>query len=320
MRRAALLLAILLPAHAGQPSEQIGTIDFYGLGTLDAASLLKMLPFHEGGPIPSYRRRDRIALNIGKKTGRLAALSVVCCLPDGRSSVFVGLAEEGAPAIRYNPEPTGERKLPPDALAIFQQFDQHFPAAVKRGMANEDDSQGYALFADPACRADQLKLRDWARANTGIVLAVLTESRDSRQRAYAAEALGYADRSTQQIAALVTAAFDSNDGVRNNATRALGVLCTLGPEVTRQIPAERFIPLLHSLSWTDRNKALMLFDKITASPDPALLKMLHDQALVPLREMSRWKAEHAQMAIMLLDRMKAVSVQDRLKPVPRGPR
>jgi hypothetical protein len=189
-------------------------------------------------------------------------------------------------------------------LKIFSQFDKHFLAAVKRGDAAEDDSQGYALFHDPASRADQLKLRAWARAHTPMVLRVLAESRDSAQRAHAAQALGYADRSREQIAALVEAAFDSNDGVRNNAVRALSVLCTVGAEVTSQIPAARFIPLLHSVTWSDRNKGALLLWRMTDSRDPALLKLLHDQALEPLREMAQWKDfGHAYMSLAILARI-----------------
>lgn len=65
---------------------------------------------------------------------------------------------------------------------------------------------------------------------------MLAEPSDARQRAYAARALGCDDRSPEQIAALLAAAFDSDDGVRNNAVRALWVLDTPGAEVTTRIP------------------------------------------------------------------------------------
>jgi hypothetical protein len=139
-------------------------------------------------------------------------------------------------------------------------------AAVTQGAAREDDSKGYALYEDPAAHADQLKILSWTRAHLATVRKVLAESRDAQRRAYAAQALGYAERSPEQIAALVAASFDSDGGVRNNAVRALEVLCTLGAEVTKQIPAARFIPLLHSIEWTDRNKGAALFVHMTAGP------------------------------------------------------
>jgi hypothetical protein len=303
MHRSLLLLAIL-PALAESPSQRIGSIDFYGYGHLDVASLRAVLPFREGDMVPSASVRDNAVRALSGVAGRQAVISGVCCLPDGRSSVYIGLPEVGASPVAYNPQPQGDVKLPAEALRIFRQFDKHFMAAVTRGASREDDSQGYALFEDPASHADQLKLRTWTRAHTAIVLRVLAESRDSGQRAYAAQALGYADRSPEQIAALVAAAFDSGEEVRNNAVRALWVLCTVGAEVTSRIPAARFIPLLHSVTWLDRNKGSLLLERMTDSRDAALLKLLHDEALDPLREMAQWKDfGHAQTSLLILGRI-----------------
>ena len=103
------------------------------------------------------------------------------------------------------------------------------------------------------------------------------------------------------------AAFDADSEVRNNAVRALQVRRAAGPEVTRQIPAERFLPLLHSLTWSDRNKGSLLLAAMTESRDPALLKLLHDQALAPLREMAQWKNRgHASAALEMLGRMAGI--------------
>jgi hypothetical protein len=306
MRRGLLLLAIL-PALAESPSERIGTIDFYGYGHLDVASLRAALPLKEGDLIPSGSVRASALRAVSQVAGRDAVFLDVCCLPDGRSSIFIGLPEVGAPTISYNPQPGGDVKLPADALKILRQLDKHREAAVKRGASREDDSQGYALFEDPASHADQLKLRAWTQAHTAMVLRVLAESRESGQRADAAAALGYADRSPEQIAALVVAAFDSGEEVRNNAVRALEVLCSVGAEVTRQIPASRFIPLLHSVTWTDRNKGSALFFRMTESRDPALLKLLHDEALDPLREMAQWKdSGHALASLFILCRIAGI--------------
>jgi len=302
--RLSLLLLAILPALAESPSDRIGTIDFYGYGHLDLASLRAAPPLKEGDTVPSDAVRASAEAAVSRVAGRQAAFSHVCCLEDGRTSLYVGLPEVGAPPVVYNAAPQGTVRLPADVMRIFGRFDKDFWGAVKRGKSSEDDSQGYALFEDPASRADQLKLRDWTRAHNAMALRVLAESRDSGQRAYAAQALGYADRSPAQIAALVAAAFDSDDGVRNNAVRALEVLCTVGAEVTRQIPAPRFIPLLHSLTWTDRNKGAMLFMNMTASRDPELLRLLHDEALEPLREMAQWKdSGHAWASLRILGRM-----------------
>lgn len=304
MRYVAVFVALLVPALGQSPSELIGTIDFYGYGTTPIESVRKVLPFHEGDKVPSDEVRMETERALGEMAGRRGRINLVCCLADGKSTVYVGLAEVGAPRVRYYPKPTGNVKLPDEVVQLSQQLDDHLNAAVERGTASEDDSQGYALVKDPAPHADQLKLRDWARRNVDLILRVLTESSDPEHRANAARALGYVDRSRRQIDGLVEAAFDSDGLVRNNAVRALETLCTLGKEVTSQIPAERFIPLLHSLTWTDRNKGSLLLAELTESRDPALLKLLHDRALEPLREMARWKDfGHAVPALEILGRI-----------------
>jgi len=303
MRRGVLLVAIL-PLFGQPPSDRIGTIDFYGYGRLDLPSLRAALPLKEGDAVPSDAVRDKALQAVNRIAGRKAVLSKVCCLEDGRRAIFIGLPEVGAPSLIFNPAPQGDAKLPAAAQRIFQKLDADLDAATKKGKAREDDSQGYALVEDPATRADQLKLRDWTRGHLPTVFKVLAESRNADQRANAAEALGYADRSPEQMAALVKAAFDPDDGVRNNAVRALEVLCTIGTEVTSQIPAARLIPLLYSIEWTDRNKGAYLLMAMTASRDPALLKVLHDQALDPLREMAQWKDfSHAFPSVMILGRI-----------------
>lgn len=315
--RPGLFLLAMVPAFAQPPSGRIGTIDFYGYGRLDLPSLRAALPFKEGDPLPSDVVRDSALQSLSRIAGRKAVLSTVCCLEDGRMSVFIGLPEVGAPALTFNPAPQGDTKLPADALRIFQKLDAGLMAIIKKGAAGEDDSLGYALSVDPARRADQLKLRDWTRGHLATVFKVLSESRDSDQRADAAEALGYADRSPQQIAALVEASFDADDGVRNNAVRALEVLCTVGAEVTSQIPAPRFVPLLYSIGWKDRNKGAALLMAMTASRDPALLKMLHDQAMEPLREMAQWKDfGHAWSSLTILGRIGGIGEErlNRLNP------
>jgi hypothetical protein len=302
-------LIVLAASAAAQPaSERIGIIDFYGYGTLDPAQLRAGLPFKEGDAVPSKEARQAAEVALVKTTGRAAAkIDRVCCLEDGRSTVFVGLAEPDAPPIHYNPEPAGEIKLPKDAHKLFAQLEKDSIAAVKKGDSREDDSEGYALMKNPEARGDQLKIRDWVRANTAIAYRVLETSRFAGERADAAEALGYAENSPAQISALVRASFDANEEVRDNAIRALEVLCNLGPEVIRRIPAARFVPMLHSLVWTDRNKASALFLILTKSRDPAVLDTLRAGALAPLREMAQWRDwGHAGFAATILARLAGI--------------
>lgn len=309
------LIALAVSAASQPASERIGIIDFYGYGPLDPAQLRAGLSFKEGDAIPSKEAKQAAEVALVKLSGRAAAtVTEVCCLQDGRSTIFVGLNEPDAPPVSYNPEPAGEIKAPKEVHRLFDQLEKDTLAAVKKGDAGEDDSAGYALFSNPEARGDQLKIRDWVRANTATTLRVLETSRYPTERADAAEALGYAEQSPEQIAALVRASFDANEDVRDNAIRALEVLCNLGPEVTGHIPSARFIPMLHSLVWTDRNKASFLFLMLSKSREPAVLDALRAGALQPLREMAQWHDwGHGAPAAVILARIAGIA-DDQVTP------
>ena len=283
----------------------IGIIDFYGYGSLDLDKIRAALTFREGGAVPAGGKQRAAAEDALKKaTGRDAAISAVCCLENGRYTVFVGFAEPGVPAIQYNPRPTGDARMPVEMDQLFQRMDADLYDAVRKNQGAEDESPGYALAQYPALRADQIKLREWARAHTFQVAQVLETAREDNERAEAAEAMGYAEKSQRQLEALVHAAFDANEDVRNNSVRALMVLCHSDDKIAPQLPAERFIPLLRSLVWTDRNKALGLLEAMTAGRDPAVLAKIRDGALASLREMAAWKdASHSYDAKVILARI-----------------
>ncbi|MFL6335299.1 MAG: hypothetical protein ACJ754_18460 [Pyrinomonadaceae bacterium] len=58
--------------------------------------------------------------------------------------------------------------------------------------------------------------------------------------------LGDGRRMRSQVTALAAAARDGDDGVRNNATRALVVLVLADPRIVRQVPPDNFIGMLLS--------------------------------------------------------------------------
>ena len=90
--------------------------------------------------------------------------------------------------------------------------------------AEEDNSEGYALSKNPESRALELKLRAYVLQHEKEVYAVLESSSDDKHREYAANALGYGRQSPEQIAALLRASRDPNEGVRDESVRALGCL------------------------------------------------------------------------------------------------
>jgi hypothetical protein len=170
--------------------------------------------------------------------------------------------------------------------------------------ATEDRSKGYALSLYPPLRQKQFALREYAITHEELARRVVLRSADSKQRAVAAEILGYARRSTAQISALVSAGRDPDEGVRNNAVRALSVLVEAGVVTGKTIPAGLFIDMLNSGTWTDRNKASHLLAVLSKRRDPRLLHQLRLRALASLIEMARWRdPKHADDARMILGRV-----------------
>ena len=156
-------------------------------------------------------------------------------------------------------------------------------------------------------RADELKVIEYARAHPKRVYSVLKRSASSRDRIAAAWIAGYAPKGSDQLAALLHAVMDPDSTVRNNTVRVLAVLASHDAGVARRIPPDPFIPMLRSLTWTDRNKAMFLLGPVTATRDPHTIESLRREAIEPLRQMSRWTYwGHASMALVLLGRVAGI--------------
>jgi hypothetical protein len=240
-----------------------------------------------------------------KTTGREASdVASYCCDDKGGFTIFIGFQNESGNAVRYQPVPRGRIHLPPAALKAYREADEAWARAMQRGVAGEDDSQGFALSIDPEAKAKQLALHAYAVRRGSMIQRVLREAADAEQRQIAAQMLGYSARSPVQIRALSRAARDPDAGVRNDALRALGVIAEASPAAARMIAPEEFVSLLGSGVWTDRNKAGALFAALSARRDPRLLEFLHARALGSILEMARWQSRgHAYFALLILGRI-----------------
>jgi hypothetical protein len=131
-----------------------------------------------------------------------------------------------------------------------------------------------------------------------------------RHRIVAATVAGYLPDKRMAAAVLARAAFDANETVRNNAVRALGAIARYVQQQRRSdliIDPAPFIGLLNSMTWTDRNKGMALIEPLSASRDPALLKLLEANAGASLRDMCRWKSwGHAVQACAVLRRIRGL--------------
>jgi hypothetical protein len=311
-----LSLVLLVGVTLGQDQQiPVGEIDFYGYAGLDLTQIRSSLPLREGDKL-SFAGMDqtiqRLTREVKQSTGyQPTNVAPVCCDAQGNLMVYIGLPGKSSKSLRLNAPPHDSIRLPANIVKLYQQTMDLLMESVQK-QASEDRSQGYGLSSYPPLRTRQLAMREYATHHEPLVRRVLQSSLDAEQRGIAAEILGYGRQSKQQIAALVLASRDVDDGVRNNAVRALGVLALSSPKVARRIPATGFFDLLNSGVWKDRNKTGILFDALSQARDPKLLGRLRSQALESLIEMARWRDPgHAQSAGMVLGRIAGIE-EDRL--------
>jgi hypothetical protein len=298
-------LLFISAASFAQTGTILGTIEFFGDPSIDAAKLRAQLPVREGEPSPSPEIEDAIIEAVRTATGKPPSdVAGVCCDDQGQSLLFIGL---GGRTTVYNPTPAGKSRLPRAAIGLNARFEGALIAAIQNNDASEDRTQGYSLMKNPEARAIQLDMRRWALRNEASIRRALRTSADAHHREVAAMLMGYARQSSRQIQDLLHAARDPEDGVRNNATRALAVMAASGPKLARKIPADIFIDMIQSGVWLDRNKSAALLDSLTAQGDERILRALRDRALNALIEMAAWRRpSHASAARTILERVRAL--------------
>lgn len=299
-----------ITALAQEQPRSIGSIDFYGYADLNLDQIRAAVPLHVGDQFAgSSETIDGIRKAVTSVIGRPPTdVAPVCCDPQGNFMIYIGLPGSSIKQTKYNRVPKSKARFPAKIIELYKQTMDSSSAAVLRGAASEDNSQGYALsISDSDLRSKQLAARAYAIQHERLIRAVLATSSDAQQRIVAAHLLGYARQSGQQITYLVRASQDPDETVRNNATRALGLLAESSGKVAARIPAGGFITMLSSGSWTDRNKAGWVLTALTKSRDPKLLARLRSEAWVALIEMARWRnAGHAYNARILLARIAGI--------------
>jgi hypothetical protein len=283
MRGVALLALMTAAAAAGK--DRIAYIEFFGYQGIDVEALRKELPLHEGDAIsPGGRAAVRAAVK--RITGSDPTdVAPICCIKDGDTVLFIGLAGKSRRPFAVNPRPTLDLSLSAELLKLAREMDD----AEAKSTEEVSPPVGYRFMKDKAAQTAELRVREYARGHVPELTRVLSKSAHSEQRAIAADALGYADRSQEQIDALVVASHDSSDEVRNNATRALSEILDGDPKAVSMIPAAPFVEMLHSATWTDRNKAGWVVASLTQARDVALLANLKARAWDALVEMACWR-------------------------------
>ncbi len=312
---------LLVPIDMTAQRPPVGTIDFYGIRRVSPELIRQALQIKEGDT-PSTKQLDEARIRLASIPGVADAhLDHICC-DQGKDALYVGIREKGTPHFRYRGSPHGTMTLPGEIIRAARELDDAAREAVLAGDAGEDDSQGHALMNNSRGRAIQEKFIVFASRDEALLRKVLHESANAEQRAIAAEVIAYAADKQTVIGDLVDAVSDSDEGVRNNAARALAVIAVLTarkPASGITIPAVPFVRMLNSLIWTDRNKATFVLMQLTENRDPKLLNRLREEALPSLIEMARWRS-HALSALILLGRIAGIPDQEIFEAFSHGER
>ena len=289
---------------------KIGAINYFGYGDLPLEKVRSALPLHTGDTLTyaTFSRKpvnDAVLNAVGKTP---TDVNVVCCDDSHRLLIFVGLPGSTSRPVPSNTAPSGTAHLDNKGLKLYEENKTVLAQAVARGSAGEDDSQGYMISKDPSLKAVNLAMRAYAVQREPELRNVLTNAGDPKQRRAAAELLGYVQRSPSQAKALSNAINDPDEEVRNNAVRALAVLVAVPGSEQLQINVQPLINLLYSGVWTDRNKASFLLLRMTAGPNPQVLRSLRKEAIGPLIEGASWTGDfgHTMPFLIILGRIGSI--------------
>jgi hypothetical protein len=302
---------MLAAAATAQSPPRIGVIDFFGLRKVSESKIRQTLGVREGDFLPPSKGNTEDSLD--KISGVVEShLEAVCC-DEGKMILYVGIEERGSPHFEIREPPEGDAKLPAEVLSAYRRFRQVSGDALRRGSTAEDLTQGYPRMADLTTRAVQDSFPALATDRMGELKTVLHNSDDDDQRAAAAYILAYGNDKQTVVNELQFALKDADPEVRANAARGLvaqAVYARLNPKAGIKIEPTWFIEMLHSLSWSDRNRASSALDILSESRDPRVIESMRERALPALVEMARWKTlAHALPAFVLIGRIAGRSEQ-----------
>jgi len=313
-----LVTAALLSAQA----PRIDDIEFYGLHKLSEQKLLHAVHVKPGDALPPSKGdlEDELEQVPGVVLARVEA---VCC-DQGKTTLFIGIEEKGAPHLAFRSPPAGGAVLPEDVTDSYRKFLEAVRDAAHRGSTAEDLTNGHSLMADPDARDLQLRFSDFAGAHLALVREVLRDSDDSEQRAIAATVIGYAPNKKDVVNDLAYALQDPGDAVRANALRslnAIAVLARLQPQLGIHVPSTWIVEMLNSIVLSDRTHAADVLVTLTDQDAAATLDQIRDRALDAVVEMAEWKVlRYALPPFILVGRLAGMNEQEIQKAFASGDR
>jgi hypothetical protein len=195
-----IALSVLLPGSISGQEPPIGIVDFYGLRSLSERQARQALRIKEGDPAPASREEAQRRLEALPNVQQ-ARLNTVCC-EAGKTMLYVGIREKGAPSLQFRPAPKGSVRLPEAMLragdAFWDAVQEGLLKDLVYGMSDPDgdvrnvSTRSLAVLAGFAQRSpgrrievpvepfiDMLNSIVWTDRNkSSMALLHLTEKRD----------------------------------------------------------------------------------------------------------------------------------------------
>lgn len=299
------LFVLLAPVMCLAQAPTIGVIDFYGVRSVPAGEIRKVLGTKEGGKLPASK--GDIETKLETIPGVVEARLEAACCADGQAILYVGIEEKGSPHFDHRAPPGEEITLPSNIALLYEKFLEAAREAGRSGETGEDLSQGHSLLADPKVRYIQQGFVAVADEHKDILRRVLRNAVDPEQRAIAAYVVGYVKDKASVHDDLQYALRDPDEAVRANALRALAaftVYAAKNRDSGLKVSPTWLVEMLNSLVWTDRNNAAVALVTLTESRDVNMLGQIRQRALPAVVEMARWKhLPHALPAFILAGRL-----------------
>ena len=288
---------------------KIGSIDVYGNRRIPTDSVLAAAGISPGESVSQQKFLTKtIEKNITTATGaRLVRTAIACCDKNGRYHLFIGVAESDSTILQTRAAPNLRIELPARYINAYKQYAERLAEGMLLGQTTEDWSQGHSLVSYPPLRKLQDRFMQWADADPATLKKVLRSSAYPVHRAAAAQILAYNPDKNKIIPDLMYAIIDESEEVRSHAIKAMAIIAnyaSLKPSLKINVPYVPFVRLVNSVSWSDRNKGLLVLTQLSKSRNEVLFNYLRKNAVPALKEMSLWKSEsHAAPAFAILARM-----------------
>jgi hypothetical protein len=317
MKKLLLLLPFFFTGILYAQSDRLGIIEVYGLSGDKLSAVRTAIQLSEGDRLDrTVFNKKEIEKRINTVKGiRHVDVSLICCEDArGRSILYVGVADRDLQIVKPAHDPSGMEKLDSFILNTYDRYNDVLREAVLAGQATENNDQGHVLLDYPPAKPIQDSLIAYASARLSLLGKVIRGSGSVDHRRAASWIIAFAKDKKDIISDLLLASNDKDETVRNNATRALGVLARYAnqyPNTGIKISAEHFIRHLHSIVWTDRNKSAMLLEALTAGRSTSVLSNIERKSLHQIMEMARWKNPgHAMFAFIILGRIAGIPEEE----------